>query len=134
MVALAKTASCRVVGPGFALDRSALKLDRKDMKHAEQFPTQQEDRDQNYHHCQQLSERETATIRFKSPRRQAEDVQCGEPEDNRPKNVVNAVASTGMARGKYEASRDRGLSAQQAVQRKRGARGAREARDQRCRR
>jgi len=102
------------------------------MKHSQQLPTQQEDRQQNDHHRQQLSERETATIRFKSPRRKTENIQRSEPEDDRPKNAINAVASTGMARSKYKAGRDRGLCAQQEMQRKRGARRAREGRNQSC--
>jgi hypothetical protein len=50
---------------------SPVKLDRENVKHAKQFPTQQKDRKQCHHHRQQLSKRKAAAVGLEAPGGQA---------------------------------------------------------------
>jgi hypothetical protein len=75
---------------------SALKLDGENAEHAQQFPSQEKDRQENDNDRHQLSEGKTATVRLKTSSGQAEDIQSGKSEDYSPENVVHVSASAGM--------------------------------------
>ncbi len=94
------------------------------MDKVQQFRSQQEDREQHNHDGHELSEAQAAAVGLGAPRRKAQNVQRGKPENDCPEDVVNVSVVAGKALQQYKACYQRGLGASQVVQS--GAGGARE--------
>ena len=104
-------ATLRIIPQNWRRTRLALQFDREDVKDSKQLPAQQENGEQDNENGHQFAEGESAAIRFKTPRGQAQDIQRRESKNNRPENVVNIVAAAGWRCNSSNAVRTTGTRA-----------------------
>ena len=87
------------------------------MKDAKKFPSQQENGQQDHHHRHQFSERQSPAVGFEAPSSQAENIQCGKSENDRPQNVVHIVPGVDVSSQHHRACDQRRLRPPQVRQR-----------------
>src|SRR5579863_4986642 len=86
-----------------------LQPDGKDVEQIQHFPSQKEDGNEYNHHGQQFPEAQAAARGLEAPGGQAEDVEGGESEHNRPEDVVNVLPSAAVQQSSRDAGKNSGL-------------------------
>src|SRR5579863_9371580 len=96
-----------------------LQPDGKDVEQVQHFPSQKEDRNEYNHHGQQFPEAQAAARGLEAPGGEAEDVQSGESENDRPENVINVLPRAPVKQSRRDAGKNSGL--QTGIETRRGA-------------